>query len=252
MKIVIVNGGKSASYIINMFKSRKNELIVINSNHLEAEELVKKEHIAVYVGSPFREYVLEEAGVRDADVFVALCEKDADNYASCILAKKVFDVKKVICAVNDPRNVDLFKKLGIDSVISSTYLLAQSIQSESSLDSLIKTLSLDNDKVNVIESVVLSKHKIANKRLMDIDFPKYASIAAIYRSFQIIIPNGQIVLKPRDILMIVTAPENHQNILAYLTAEKDRSEIKQEVRAKIGETKEKGKRAVKDKLKKGK
>ncbi len=248
MKIVIVNGGASAAYIIKMFKSRKNELIVINSDRLEAEDLVKKEHVSVYVGSPFRQYVLEEAGVADADVFVSLCEKDADNYASCTLAKKMFNVKKVICAVNDPRNVDLFKKLGIDSVISSTYLLAQSIQSESSLDSLIKTLSLDNDKINVIEATVLSKHKIANKRIMDIDFPKYASIAAIYRSFQILIPSGQIVLKPRDILMIVTAPENHQNILSFLQEEKNKEIVKEERRVKKDERKENKKKAVKAKL----
>lgn len=222
MKIVIANGGNSASYIIQMFKSRKNDLVVINSNRAKADELVKKEHVSVYVGSPFRQYALEEAGAKDADVFVSLCEKDTDNYAACILAKKMFNVKKVICVVNDPRNVDLFKKLGIDSVISSTYLLAQSIQSESSMESLIKTLSLDNNKVNVIEAVVLSRFKIANQRIMDIDFPKYASIAAIYRNFQILIPNGQIVLKPKDVLMIVTAPENHKRILSFLQEEKEK------------------------------
>ena len=221
MKIVIANGGNSASYIIKMFKSRKNELIVINSSRSEADEIVKKEHVSVYVGSPFRYYVLEEAGVKDADVFVSLCEKDTDNYAACTLAKKMFDVKKVICVVNNPRNVDLFKKLGIDSVISSTYLLAQSIQSESSMESLIKTLSLDNDKVNVIEAVILPRYKIANQRIMDIDFPKYASIAAIYRNYQILIPNGQIVLKPKDVLMVVTAPINHKKLLSFIQAIKE-------------------------------
>ncbi len=223
MKIVIANGGNSASYIIDMFKSRQNELVVINSSRSIADELVKKEHVSVYVGSPFRQYVLEEAGAKDADVFVSLCEKDTDNYAACTLAKKMFNVKKVICVVNNPRNVDIFRRLGIDSVISSTYLLAQSVQSESSMESLIKTLSLDNDKINVIEAVVLSRYKIANQRIMDIDFPKYASIAAIYRNFQILIPNGQIVLKPKDVLMIVTAPENHKRLLAFLQSVREES-----------------------------
>ncbi len=224
MKIVIANGGVNASYIIDMFKSRNNELVVINSDRAKADEIVKKEHVSVYVGSPFREYVLEEAGVKDADIFVSLCEKDTDNYAACILAKSKFNVKKCICVVNDPHNVDIFKRLGIDSVISGSYLLAQSIQSESSVESLIKTLSLDNNKINVIEAVVLSRYKIANQRIMDIDFPKYASIAAIYRNFQILIPNGQIVLKPRDTLLIVTAPENHMKILSFLQEVKEKKE----------------------------
>lgn len=240
MKIVIANGGNNASYIIEMFKNRQNELVVINSDRAKADEIVKKEHVPVYVGTPFRQYVLEEAGVKGADVFVSLCEKDTDNYAACTLAKKMFEVKKVICLVNNPRNVDLFKKLGIDSVISGSYLLAQSIQSESSMESLIKTLSLDNNKVNVIEAVVLSRYKIANQRIMDIDFPKYASIAAIYRNFQILIPNGQIVLKPKDVLMIVTAPENHKRILSFLQEVKEETQnVKAVVKEATSEVKEK-------------
>jgi trk system potassium uptake protein TrkA len=220
MKIVIANGGKAATFIIEMFKSRDNELIVINSSRAQAQAIMKQEHISVFVGSPWRSYVLEGAGVADADVFIALCDKDTDNYASCILAKRLFNVRKCICVVNNPENVETYKRLGVDSVISSTYLLAQSIKSESSVESLIKTLSLENNKINVIEAVVLTKYRIANRRIMDIDFPKYASIAAIYRNYQITIPNGQIVLRPKDTLLVVTAPENQKKILDYIQQEK--------------------------------
>jgi trk system potassium uptake protein TrkA len=220
MKIVIANGGKAATFIIEMFKSRDNELIVINSSRAQAQAIMKQEHITVFVGSPWRSYVLEGAGVADADVFIALCDKDTDNYASCILAKRLFNVRKCICVVNNPENVETYKRLGVDSVISSTYLLAQSIKSESSVESLIKTLSLENNKINVIEAVVLTKYRIANRRIMDIDFPKYASIAAIYRNYQITIPNGQIVLRPKDTLLVVTAPENQKKILDYIQQEK--------------------------------
>jgi trk system potassium uptake protein len=220
MKIVIADGGKTASFIIDMFKTRENELVVINSSHTQAASLMKNEHISVYVGNPWRHYVLEEAGVYGADVFIALCEQDTDNFASCTMAKKLFGVKKCICVVNNPENVDLYKKLGVDSVISSTYLLAQSIKSESSVESLIKTLSIENDKIQVIEAVVLAKYKIANCRIMDIDFPKTASIAAIYRKYQIFIPNGQVTLLPRDTLVIVTTPEHRQDVLDFVQKEK--------------------------------
>jgi trk system potassium uptake protein TrkA len=219
MKIVIANGSKQAAFIIQMFKSRENQLIVINASRSFATELAKKEHISVFVGSPWRNFILEEAGVHDADVFISLSEKDTDNYASCILAKKIFNVKKCICVVNNPANVELYKKLGIDSVISSTYLLAQSIKSESSMESLIKTLSLENDKIIVSEIPVLSKYAIANKRIMDIAFPKYASIAAIYRNFTMLIPNGQVEIKPKDSLLVVCAPEDQKRLFAFIQQE---------------------------------
>ena len=219
MRIVIANGSKQAAFIIGMFKSKENQLIVINSSRSFANELAHKEHISVLVGSPWRNFVLEEAGVHDADVFISLSDKDTDNYASCILAKKIFNVKKCICVVNNPENVELYKKLGIDSVISSTYLLAQSIKSESSMESLIKTLTLENNKIVVSEIPVLSRYRIANKRIMDIDFPKYASISAIYRNFTVIIPNGQVEIKPKDILLVVCAPEDQKRIYNFIQQE---------------------------------
>jgi trk system potassium uptake protein TrkA len=219
MRIVIANGSKQAAFIIGMFKSKENQLIVINSSRSFANELAHKEHISVLVGSPWRNFVLEEAGVHDADVFISLSDKDTDNYAACILAKKIFNVKKCICVVNNPENVELYKKLGIDSVISSTYLLAQSIKSESSMESLIKTLTLENNKIVVSEIPVLCRYRIANKRIMDIDFPKYASISAIYRNFTVIIPNGQVEIKPKDILLVVCAPEDQKRIYNFIQQE---------------------------------
>jgi len=216
MKIVIANGTQQAEFILEMFKSRENKIIVINSSRQLAKEITNKEHVSVIVGSPWRSFILEEADVYGADVFIALAEKDTDNYACCILAKRMFNVKKCICVVSNPNNVELYKKLGIDSVVSSTYLLAQSIKSESSVESLIKTLSLENNKIMVMETPVLTNYAIANKRIMDINFPKYASIAAIYRNYQMIIPSGQVVIYPKDTLLIVCDPIDQNRILDYV------------------------------------
>lgn len=229
MKIVIANGTSQASFIIEMFKRKENQLVVINSSRQVATDLTKKEHISVFVGNPWRNFVLEEAGVHDADVFISLCEKDTDNYACCILAKKIFNVKKCICVVNNPGNVELYKRLGIDSVISSTYLLAQNIKSESSMESLMKTLSLENDKIIVIEAPIFSKYRIANRRIMDIAFPKFASIAAIYRNYSVLIPNGQVEIKPKDILLIVCSPEDQKKIFAFIQQEKSKEELAADV-----------------------
>ena len=137
MKIIVAGGTFEAEYIIKMFHKKDNQLVVINNSKEEAELILKRERVAVYVGDPWRNYVLEEAHAEDADVFIALCERDCDNFASCLLAKKCFGAKKCICVVNNPTNVDLYKTLGIDSVISSTYLLGQSVKTESSVEELM-------------------------------------------------------------------------------------------------------------------
>lgn len=221
MKIVIAGGTSQAEFIISMFKGKTNQLIVINPSKTVADTLAKRCRVTVTVGDPWRRFILEEAGAYDADVFISLCDKDTDNYAACTMAKKVFAVKKTICVVNNPKNVELYKRLGLDSVISSTYLLAQSIRGESSLASITKTLSIDNDKINVVESVILSKYQICFQKIKDINFPHYASIAAIYRNYQIIIPSGMVELLPKDTLLMVTAPGNIKKLLGYVQQERE-------------------------------
>jgi trk system potassium uptake protein len=220
MKIIVAGGTFEAEYIIKMFHKKDNQLVVINNSKEEAELILKRERVAVYVGDPWRNYVLEEAHAEDADVFIALCERDCDNFASCLLAKKCFGAKKCICVVNNPTNVDLYKTLGIDSVISSTYLLGQSVKTESSVEELMKTLSLENNKIVIVEAVILSKYKIAGKKLMNIAFPKYAAISCIYRAGQVVIPNGQVDIRTRDKLLIACAPEDQNKVMAFIEQEK--------------------------------
>ncbi|MFA5480858.1 MAG: NAD-binding protein [Bacilli bacterium] len=216
MKIIIANGKHEADFIIKMFKGQNKEVIVINSDRNYADYISKNNKIPVYVGEPYKRFVLEDTHVRDADIFIALDESDTDNYAACILAKKEFNVKKCICTVTNPKNVDVFRKLGIDSVISSTYLLANSIKSASSLEDVISTLSIEEDKIVITEIVINSKFSIANKKIMDINFPQNATISCIYREPHVIIPNGSTVIKPKDKLVIISTPDDQEMVVKFI------------------------------------
>ena len=234
MKIVIAGGGSQAEFIVSMFKDKKNELIVINPSKTEADLLVKRYRIPVYVGKPWRRKSLEEADAYNADAFISLCEKDTDNFASCLTAKRVFDAKKCICVVNNPKNVDLYKQMSIDAVISASYLLGQSVQSETSLASMLKTLSLENDKITMIEAVVLSKYRIANLPLKECRFPSYVSVACIYRTPDVIIPKGDTVILPKDNLLLVCAPNDQKKVMNFVRQENRKTGI---IMSKVSEAK---------------
>lgn len=216
MKIVIASGNHAADYIIKKFKSSQNRLIVINDSRETAQYLTKSNKIPVFYGQPYKYFVLEEANVEDADIFIALGNVDTDNYVSCLLAKRVFNVKKVICTVNNPKNVELYRELGIDSVVSSTQLLATSVMNESSLEDLIKTMSLEDEQIVLTEVVMRPNFEIVNKRIMDINFPKNGNISCIYRKPSVIIPNGQTIILPKDKLLIVSTPQHQKEILNFI------------------------------------
>ena len=237
MKIVIAGGTHEAEYIVHMFHKRGNKLVVINPSKDEASLLLERESVRVYVGDPWKGHVLEEADAEDADLFISLCDRDTDNYVTCQNAKKRFGAKRCICVVNNPNNVELYKRLGVDSVISSTYLLGNSVQNESSVEDIIRSVAFDNNQVMMIEMKVLPKFKIAEEKIMDLDFPKYASISCIVRNGEVIIPNGQVAIHANDKLMIVCSPMDQKRLTAWLKLEKSEEEQKAEFNAEMARQK---------------
>lgn len=221
MKIVIAGGLHAADFIIKSFNNRKHKLIVINESKESTVYLAKSNKIPVIYGEPYNKTVLEEAHISEADVFIAIGHNDTDNYTSCLLAKNIFGVKKCICIVSNPKNVAIFRELGIDTVISSTQLLVSSVLAESSLENLIKAVSLEDDKIVMTEIVVKESYKIAHKRIMDISFPKTGNISCIYRRPNVIIPNGSTIILPKDKLVVVSTPLNQKELIEFIQTPKE-------------------------------
>ena len=216
MRIVIANGNHEADYIIKMFKDKSNEIIVINSDPHVCDYLSSENQIQVYHGDPSKDFILADANVDDADVFLALSTNDIDNYIACLIAKKQFNVKKCICTVINPKNVNIFKKLGVEIVISSTHLLAQSIKNESVLQNMVKTLSLEDEKIVLTEIEVQPDFYIVDKTLTEIKMPAGGTISCIYRDPHIIIPKGSTKVEAYDKLMIISTPEAQPKILEFI------------------------------------
>ena len=216
MRIVIANGDNSADYIIKNFKGRSHNLTIINDNKDVANKLARSAKLPVILGDFTKLSTLKEAHIEGADLFIALGDKDSDNYVGCLHARKQFNVKKCICIVQNPNNVEIFKALGLDSVICSTETLVSSVLAESSLESIIKTMSFENDKIVMSEVVVKPSFAVANKHVMDINFPKEGSIACIYRRPRVIIPNGSTLILPKDKLFVLSTPADQKMLIEFV------------------------------------
>lgn len=222
MKIVIVNGHYEADFIISNFKKNKNnEIICINNNLDVCDYLSLKNDISVFYGDSTKEYILEDANIHDADLFISLDSNDIINYISCLNAKKIFNVKKVISLVVDPNNVFVFKKLGIESAICSTYLLYQMISLESSVETIFRSLSLEDDKIVLTEIELEPFYDIVDKKIMEVGFPPNMSIGCIYRIPEVIIPNGSTRLMANDRLVIISEPHEQEKIIKFIQRKKD-------------------------------
>lgn len=219
MRIVIAGGSSTADYIIKNFKGRSYKVSIINGSKEDANRLARSSKLPVFFGDPTTVQCLTDAHINEADLFIALGKEDYDNYVSCQLAKRLFGVKKCVCIISNPNNIEIFKRLGIDSVVSSTETLVNSIMAESSIEDIIKTMSVESNKIVLTEIVVKPTYSIAHKHISEINFPRTGSISAIYRRPRVIIPNGSTLILPKDKLIILSTPNEQEELIEFIQRE---------------------------------
>ena len=213
MKIVITDGEHEADYIIKTYKDRNNDLIVINRDEEICRYLSLNNDIPVMLGRSTRESDLIEAGAEDADLFIALSQNDMDNYVSCQTAKQLLRAKRCITRVMNPKNVDIFRKLGIDSVLCSTYLLGEQIRSAASVENLINSLTLDDNRIIILELRITKDLWVKDKALKTVNLSHLGSVSIISRGPKVLIPNGDSILQENDKVLVVTNEENREEVI---------------------------------------
>ncbi|MCR4747439.1 MAG: TrkA family potassium uptake protein [Clostridiales bacterium] len=217
MRIVVAGGRTQADFLIGTLVKKKHKIIVINEDLQYCDYLASTHKIPVVHGDPSKYFVLEEAGINDYDVVIALTHRDADNLAICQYAKRCFGVKKVICTVANPKNAELFKELGVNTVISSTHMVAQYIAQATTVENLIKTMSIEDEKVIISEILVEPNYACVGKTLMNITLPPNTIIGCIIRkSSDMIVPNGNTEIKSDDKLLVIASPETQEKVIAAI------------------------------------
>lgn len=218
MRIVVAGGRTQADFLIGSLVKKKHKLIVINEDREYCDFLTTTHKIPVFYGDPSKYFVLDEAGIKDFDVIVTLTHKDADNLAICQYAKRCFGVEKTICTVGNPKNAELFRELGVNTVISSTHMVAQYIAQATNIENLIKTMSIEDDRVIITEVLVEDTYTCVNRTLSDIDLPENSIIGCVIRkSADMIIPTGNTEIHAGDKLLILSSPEKQKKVMAAIT-----------------------------------
>ncbi len=142
-------------------------------------------------------------------MFVATTGQDDDNLVSCEIAQRVFNVPRCIARVNNPKNLRIFKEVGIECV-SSTTLIANMIEEEALLGSVSVVSSLTHGNVALAEVVVPRMRNHPNDvgvLASTIPLPENSLIAAVATRDDVQVVNDDTVLFPGDKAVIVADNE---------------------------------------------
>ena len=92
---------------------------------------------------------------------------------------------------SNPKSVEIFKRLGVNTAISAAYMIAAYIEQMSTVENLVNSLPLDQGNVVMNELMIGQTSPVAGKRLCEIELGEETIICCIIRGARIIVPRGQ-------------------------------------------------------------
>ena len=225
MNIVVCGGRQQADYLLSVFANKRgNRIVVINDDEKIGDTISEHYGLGVIKTDPTKKYSFEIADVNNFDLVISLQSSDADNFVTCKMAKQFFHIKKAICTVSNPNNVDIFMKLGIDVAISDSYLLTQKIKGESDIESIMSSFVLEDNQVLISEITIKEDFDCIGMALKDLNLPITGNITCIYREPKVIIPRGDTTINCNDHIYICSSPKDQDELVEFITKRKKKDD----------------------------
>lgn len=218
MYIVLAGGGKVGRYIAVELLADGHAVTIIEKVEARCEQLLRDHDLLVIHGDACDVRYLEQARLERADVFVATTGDDDDNFVACQLARTSFEVPRVISRVNTPRNEEIFSRLDIEAV-STTSLISRLIREEVTVGEMIHLYTLRGGKVNLVEVDIPPSRVHSSPKIADMALPAESVIVCVFRGDETIIVRGDSRLLPGDQVIALTTPSIEDDLRAALLSE---------------------------------
>ena len=203
MRAIIVGGGKVGFYLAKTLLEHGYSVTVIERDKEQSHYCANNLDAEISCGNGTTVEALEACDADKADCVIAVMGQDESNLVCCQIAKNKFGVKKTIAKVNNPKNAEALKKLGVDIVISATDNIIQLLEHEVDLSAMKRLLQLDGEEASLMEITLPKNYPLEGKPLSQLSIPNNCNIACIYRGGRTIIPRGNTVLLSGDTLLTV-------------------------------------------------
>jgi trk system potassium uptake protein TrkA len=179
--VLVVGGGKVGYYLAKELIESGHEVVLMEKDRARADQIADEIGSVVIAHDGCEGKYLGEAGCARADIVAAVTGDDEDNLVICQMAKHHFDVKRAIARVNNPKNEDLFRHLGVDEIISPTRMILGSIEQDIPVHELLHLAALGEGELEIIEAQLQDGSPAAGRSAGDIVMPAGCSLFAVVR-----------------------------------------------------------------------
>ena len=215
MKIIIIGAGEVGYHIASRLTLENKDVLVIDKDSTAIRRVADNIDVQTIIGSGSSPLVLEEAGIKEAEILLAVTDSDEANLVACLVANMLSPSTKKLARIRGA-DFDAFHDTfrdqapHIETVINPETEVVKTIERLMHVpgavdvgefaDGKIKFVGIYLDEDNPLAGVRLSElpRHIGEKRLL---------IAAIVREEEVIIPRGQDKLLSGDLIYFISEDE---------------------------------------------
>ncbi len=210
MNIIIAGCGKVGKMLAVALHKEGHNVTVVDQDGAKVKGFVSKYDIMGVVGNCATHTTLEEAGVKETDLMIAVTGSDELNMLSCVLANR-YGTKTVARVRNPAYNDDaayLRDELGLSMIINPEYNTAKEIASILSFPSAISIEPFFGGKVEILKFRLPEGNRLVGMTVKEaaMTFKLKVLLAVVERGDEVFIPDGDFAFEDKDIISIVTTP----------------------------------------------
>jgi trk system potassium uptake protein TrkA len=204
--VIIAGAGKVGWNLARELIGRDQEVTLIESDHARYRVVESELQHAVQYGDATELWVLERAGIQRADLTIAVTGDDEDNILICQVAKEKYGCQRIVARVNNPRNLQHFRLLGIQPAVSATDLILRLIEHEVPEYGLVQLLALEEEHLEIIEVEVGEGSQAAGAQVADVPLPVGSLIISVLREGMGFVPQGDSQIQAGDQVLLILDP----------------------------------------------
>ena len=217
MKIIIAGAGEVGTHLAKMLSKEDQDITLLDSDQSRLDMIDSNYNLMTWNGSTSSFDSLSDVGVADADLYIAVTPYETRNITSCAIAKRL-GAKKTVARIDNseflvPENKKVLRDIGTDFLIYPENVAANEIATALSHNWARYWAELHDGRLLLIGVKIHANSVLLNVKLKDLPVTTHDfHIAAIKRSSETIIPNGNDEILPGDIVYFITTPPFTQRV----------------------------------------
>ena len=221
MKIIIIGNGKVGFTLARLLSGEEHDLVLIDKDADALHTADSVLDILCIEGSGASIQILHDAGVKDADLAIAVTGSDELNIVCCLIAKKL-GARHTVARVRSPeyfREASLLKKeIGVDMIINPEYAAAQEISRVLRVPAAFSVETFARGLVEMIGFPIQESDGLAGISLFDYNkrHPNGVLLCAVIRGDEVFVPNGRFVPEVGDRAYVIGSQSEMNKFFRFL------------------------------------